>query len=130
MGYTYKGNHFPNYKQIAYFLYCEDNNIKYEEKSFKRKELQSILKFVYTRYGRSALSRYKDRTVESCKRKVIDIVTVPDLSFYKNKNVKLRFLCKECGHPVITSYSTFSRFKDNLCKDCRKKSQSKKKDTN
>lgn len=102
-------------------MWCEDNKIIYEEeKDLSYKEMQSILKFIYHRYGRSGLKKYKDKTSQDFKRKIIEVENNPNLSKYKNKNIKLHYKCIKCGKDVFTAYSTYFRFKDNLCKNCRK----------
>jgi len=103
--------------------------LKYDVKVLFSKEMEPILKYIYKRYGRNYLKKFRDKKETDFKRKVIEAYEVPDLSFYKNKNVKLHYICKNCGKDVYTSYSTFIRHNDNLCKFCRK-SLNKKEDTN
>lgn len=126
MSYTYKNNSFSNIYQLAYFIWCEDNNLTYKEERLSKKEIKKILSFIYKRYGRSGLNKYRDKTEKDFKRKIIDINMSEsrDLISYKNKNIKLHYRCKKCGKDVYTAYSTYSRFNDSLCKRCRKNQQS------
>ena len=120
MSYIYKDNHFKSYDQLAYFIYCKDHNLEYIEKILNKKELKSVLKFIYSRYGRSGLSKYRDKTEKDFKRKVIEVKNIAHIETLKNKNIKLHYKCKECNKDVYTSYSTYIRFQDFLCKNCRK----------
>lgn len=124
MSYTYKNNSFSNIYQLAYFIWCEDNSVVYKEERLSKKEIKKILSFIYKRYGRSGLSKYRDKTEKDFKRKIIDINMSEshNLISYKNKNIKLHYKCKKCSKDVYTAYSTYSRFNDSLCKRCRKKS--------
>ena len=128
MSYTFKGKKFENRNHLAYYIWCNDNSVSYDEKSLKSlsaKEIQRALKFVYHRYGRSGLKKYKDKTGKDFKRKIIEVENNPNLDKYKHKNVKLHFKCVTCGKDVFTAYSTYIRFKDNLCKNCRKSMKDK-----
>lgn len=120
MSYTFKSKTFENRNQLAYYIYCEDNKISYEDKSLSEKEMKKVLKFVYGRYGSSGLKKYKNKTAKDFKRKIIEVDETKDLSKYKNKNIKLHYKCNECDRDVFTAYSTYIRFKDHLCKSCRK----------
>lgn len=124
MSYTYKNKSFNDIVNLAYYIWCEDNKVEYIEKTLNKKEREKVFSSIYNRYGRSGLSKYKDKTEKDFKRKIIDLENIshPEalLALYKNKNVKFHYKCKKCGKDVYTSYSTYIRFKNSLCKGCRK----------
>lgn len=123
MSYTYKNKSFNDIVNLAYYIWCEDNRVEYVKKTLNKREREKVFSFIYNRYGRSGLSKYKDKTEKDFKRKIIDLENVshPEtlLELYKNKNVKFHYKCKKCNKDVYTAYSTYIRFKDSLCKGCR-----------
>lgn len=168
--YRYNGEVFDSSWELAYWIYCKDNDIdihrnktphfrsdgkkivfdfisngryleikgdyltkmedwpirseayiKYDVKVLFKKDIEPILKYIYQKYGKEYLKKFKDKRPSDFKRKIIEVDRVKDINLFKNKNVKLHYKCFCCGRDVYTSYSTFNRFKDGLCKTCRKK---------
>lgn len=131
--YRYKGEVFDSSWELAYWIYCIDHNInitrkEYSNKKFNKSNIESILKYIYNRYGKNYLNTFKDKKASDFKRDIIES-DIPDLEKYKNKNVRFHYKCRNCGKDVFTTYHILTHFNDGLCKQCRK-SMNKIKDTN
>jgi len=166
----YKGEVFDSSWELAYWIYCEDNNIdihrnktphklsngknvyfdfisngryieikgdylknqedwncklesyvKYDVKVLFEKDIVPILKYIYNRYGKEYLNKFRDKKKTDFKRKIIEVdnLTLDELSKYKNKNVRFHYICKQCKKDVYTTWHLLEHFNDNLCKYCR-----------
>lgn len=176
--YRYDGELFDSSWELAYWIYCKDNNIdihrnrtpkirpdgkrivfdfisngryievkgdylrkmedwpirmecyiEYDVRLLFRKDMEPILDYVYKRYGKEYLRKFKDRKPSDFKRKIIEASNT-DIDRYRNRNVKFHFRCIRCGRDVYTSYSTIRRFGSDMCKSCRKKSSNPESCTN
>lgn len=108
-------------------FYPKDFNLLLKEFNVKvihKKELDSIFKYIYKRYGRSYLDKFRVKNVSDFKRKVIEYDSLSREEFlkFKNKNVRFYYKCKDCNEDVFTTWRIIDHFDyDHLCKRCRKK---------
>lgn len=165
----YKGEVFDSSWELAYWIYCEDNNIdihrnksphtlsnghkvyfdfisngrfievkgdylkneedwelklesyiKYDVKVLFSKDIEPILKYIYHKYGKNYLNKFKDKKKTHLKRRVIEYEgDLDSVRKYKNRNVRYHYLCKNCNRDVFTTWYLLEHFNDNLCKYCR-----------
>ena len=128
----------PEFKKgnLYFKLESKRNENKLDKKiSQKYLDKYSIVLVFYDRLEAMMKDAYGDLVKKSApipklkiKRKIIPVEPGQDVSKYKHKNVKLSYVCKECGALEISTWFLVDHFADGLCRKCRKLEQKKEKE--
>lgn len=132
----YKGkNYYPDFIVdgrfyeigLTRFEGWEDKVIAFMQNDVKvlfQKDIEPMLKYIYQRYGKEYLKKYKRKTFKSFKR-------APTEEGEKTiKRHRIHYVCRNCGIDVFATKRVYEHFKDGLCKNCRKVASVKSKLTN
>lgn len=107
----------PDSKDLRYQAYKD-----YHVKVLSERDVNPMFSYIYKTYGRGYLKKFKAKTSQDFKRKIIETKgkTLEELKSYKHKNVRFHYVCSRCGKDVFTTYYLLEHFHDGLCKTCRK----------
>lgn len=123
--YEYNSKIFKSSWELAYFVYCIENNIKQKKfnKDFVENNkdiLDKSISYIYNKYGNKFFENHKIKnpTHFEGKRKIIPIQSIKEI--HKVKYAKFSYNCEDCGKFVITGYKILKHFNNLKCKNCRK----------
>ena len=78
------------------------------------KDMIPILKYIYTKYGKEYLKKFRKKRKGQFKR------TPTELNEKTKRHHRIHYICKNCGRDVFITKRLHEHFNDMLCKYCRK----------
>lgn len=109
--YEIKGDFLTKYEGYEDKL---ETFIKYDVKVIMQKDIVPILHYIYSKYGKEYLKKFKRKTEKSYKRKPTEEGQKP------KRHHRIHYKCKACGVDVYATKRIYEHFNDGLCKYCRK----------